>query len=223
MAEAGAPHGTLLLAESQTAGKGRGERRWITNPGTAIAMSLIVRDLDLESEQWLRLFGWGALSITQALKKLGLDVEIKWPNDVLLADKKIAGILINSRWIGEKVDYLVLGIGVNVTSESVPEQVDFPATSVADVLGKPIDREDLLISILSSLETLLGEIVSDSFLEQWRGKLAYRNRDVVINTPTGEISGKITGLSPEGELILTNDDGSELKIGYGELSLRPRS
>jgi BirA family biotin operon repressor/biotin-[acetyl-CoA-carboxylase] ligase len=223
LAEAGAAHGTLVIADSQTAGKGRGKRKWTTIPGTAIAFSLVIRPERLESDRWMRLFGWGAISVVRALKNLGLGAETKWPNDVLMAGKKVAGILINSTWIGETIDYSVIGIGINVTPDSVPAEVDFPAISVVDLLGHSVSREELLISILGSLADLYEAINGSEFLDEWQSKLAYRNQRVVIEAPSGEIEGLLEGLSPKGELILSDDHGKELIVGYGELRLRPAS
>jgi BirA family biotin operon repressor/biotin-[acetyl-CoA-carboxylase] ligase len=223
LAEAGAAHGTLVLADSQEKGKGRGDRVWITLPGTALAFSLIIRPTTLKADQWLRLFGLGALSVTNGLNKIGLKAEIKWPNDVYLEGKKTAGILLTSNWNGEEIDYSVLGIGLNVTPESIPDDAgfDFPAVSIVEVLGSSIEREELLISILSNLEELYGRIATDEFIKEWQSKLAYYNQMVVVQKPQEKITGILRGLTLRGELKLADPSGIEMIVGYGDMNMRP--
>lgn len=223
LAEAGAPHGTLVLADSQTSGKGREGRQWITLPGTALAFSLILRPTNLDVDHWLRLFGLGAISVAEALSGLGLQPEIKWPNDVLLVGKKVAGILVNSAWIGEMVDYSVLGIGLNVTAEAIPDdtELDFPALAVEEALGKSIDREELLTAILSNLEEQFERIDALTLVRDWEKRLAYLDEEVVIEKSGGAIVGKLLGLTSKGELKILKTPGQEEIVSYGELQLRP--
>jgi BirA family biotin operon repressor/biotin-[acetyl-CoA-carboxylase] ligase len=223
LAEAGAAHGSLILAETQEAGKGRGDRKWITVPGAALAFSVIIRPSNLLPDHWLRLLGLGALSVAEALSKLGLKPEIKWPNDVLLEGKKTAGILLNSSWTGNEIEFSVLGIGVNVLPESVPDEIglNFPAVSVVEVLERSIEREELLISILSSLEALYHKLGTLEFIKEWQTKLAYINRKVVVKETQGEVTGIVTGLSQKGELKLAAPNDDEILIGYGDINVRP--
>ncbi len=223
LAESGAPHGTLVLADAQTAGKGRGGRRWITNPGTALAFSLILRPSNLGIDQWLILFGLGALSVAEALSEIGLQPEIKWPNDVLIDGKKVAGILVNSNWTGESVNYSVLGIGLNVSPEAIPDdaELDFPATSIGEALGRSINRTDLLIAILKKLKVLFQQVNSSDLSNAWQDRLAYLNQEVVVKKADGTVTGRLIGLTANGELKLIEKSGNETVIGYGDVSLRP--
>lgn len=223
LAETGAPHGTLVLADAQTAGKGREGRRWITLPGTALAFSLILRPSNLGVDQWLILFGLGALSVAEALSEMGLQPEIKWPNDVLLDGKKVAGILVNSNWMGESVDYAVLGIGLNVSPEAIPDdaELDFPATSIVEALGRSINRGDLLIAILKRLKALFQQLNSPDLSNAWQDRLAYLNQEVVVKKADGLVTGRLIGLTANGELKLIEKSGYQTVIGYGDVSLRP--
>ena len=223
LAESGAPHGTLVLADAQTAGKGRAGRRWITNPGTALAFSLILRPSNLGIDQWLILFGLGALSVAEALSEIGLQPEIKWPNDVLIDGKKVAGILVNSNWTGESVNYSVLGIGLNVSPEAIPDdaELDFPATSIGEALGRSINRTDLLIAILKKLKVLFQQVNSSDLSNAWQDRLAYLNQEVVVKKADGTVTGRLIGLTANGELKLIEKSGNETVIGYGDVSLRP--
>ena len=141
-AAGGAADLSLVVADEQTAGRGRGDRQWFTPPGVALAFSLVNRPSTAEEGSLSLFSGLGAIAVCEALGSLGLHPEIKWPNDVLLNRRKVCGILAEAVWIGEKVDCIVLGIGVNVKPGSVPppDRLNFPATSVEAVLGDAVDR-----------------------------------------------------------------------------------
>ena len=145
-ASQGAPDFSLIVADEQTSGRGRMDRKWFTPPHSALAMSLILRPTTVERAHPSRTTGLLALSLAESLLKLGLAPQIKWPNDVLLSGRKVAGILVESTWMGEELDALVLGMGVNVLNASIPpaDQLLFPATSVETELGYPIERVELL-------------------------------------------------------------------------------
>src|SRR5262245_20447775 len=122
----GAPNLSIVIADEQTAGRGRLNRKWFTPRGSAIACSLIL--YPQEPTHLSRTVGLAALSIADACSRLGLHPQIKWPNDILLSGKKTAGILIETVWAGDKISSLVIGMGVNVAKESVPpiEELKFP-------------------------------------------------------------------------------------------------
>ncbi len=130
---------SIVLADGQTNGRGRLGRKWFTPPQTALAFSLILRPTPAEIKYPSHVIGLGALALTDAISKLGLHTQIKWPNDVLINGKKTAGILVESTWTGEIVDAFVLGLGINVIRASVPpaNQVFFPATSLETELSRP--------------------------------------------------------------------------------------
>src|SRR6266545_2786419 len=111
---------SLVIADEQTAGRGRLDRKWFTPKGAALAFSLILRPRVEEKPFLTRMVGLAALAIADSLRTRGLIAQIKWPNDVLIAGHKVCGILIESVWSGEDVDCAVIGIGVNLLKESVP-------------------------------------------------------------------------------------------------------
>ena len=123
LAAQGAPHLTLITANEQTAGRGRAGRTWFTPPDSALALSLVLRGTCLKAPG--RVPGWAALAVCQTLDSYvqGM-VEIKWPNDILVEGKKICGVLTESEWLGETPQYIILGIGLNVTYASVPPVED---------------------------------------------------------------------------------------------------
>ena len=139
--EGGGPDLALVIAETQTAGRGRLERRWYTPPESALAFSLVLRpgktspglDPDLPPEGTMHLTALGALAVCQALEEqYRLDAQIKWPNDVLVGGCKLAGILAESHWQGSELTGTILGIGINVTRSAIPPGVElsFPAASI---------------------------------------------------------------------------------------------
>ena len=128
-ASQGAPDWTLLVADEQTAGRGRSGRKWFTPPEAALAFSLILRPSADEQRFPARVTGLGALAVVDALVKLEIDAEVKWPNDILIEGRKAAGILVESIWAGDSLEALIVGIGINVLATSVPpaDQLLFPA------------------------------------------------------------------------------------------------
>src|SRR5512136_875543 len=115
----GAPDLALVYAEQQTAGRGRGGRRWFTPPGSALAFSLILRPTPAEQQFPARFSALGALAVCEVLERRGLQPWVKWPNDVLLNRRKVCGILVESTWMGATLNYLVLGVGLNIKPAAV--------------------------------------------------------------------------------------------------------
>jgi len=220
----GAPDLSLVVADEQTSGRGRMDRKWYTPAGTALAMSLILRPTGDERAHPARTTGLLALSLVDALHKLGLSPLIKWPNDVLLNGQKLAGILVETTWMGNELDAMVLGMGVNVLETSVPpdDQVLFPATSIQSVLGRPIDRIDLLLDILTGVLEWRPRLGTDDFLNAWEENLAFRGQQVRVQGGSGDpITGELTGLNPDGSLRLRNEHGKYVTVQFGEVHLRP--
>ena len=219
----GAPDLALVYAEEQTSGRGRGSRRWFTPPGTALAFSLILHPQKGEDRSVARYSGLGAVAVCAALETLGLQPEIKWPNDILLRQRKVCGILAEATWMGDHLETIVVGIGVNISPEAVPasELVDFPAGSVEGELKQPVDRLDLLVEILRALLFWRGRMFTDEFLTAWGNRLAFRGERVSIQTKEGKAKiGKVAGLEGDGSLVLKADDGQEFSMHFGEVHLR---
>ncbi len=220
----GAPDLSLVVADEQTAGRGRLKRKWFTPKGTALALSLIVRPSGRAPLS--RTVGLAALSITDSLTRQGLAPQIKWPNDILLNGRKAAGILIETVWSGADVDSLVIGMGVNVNRESVPplEHLQFPATSIEEELGHPLDRDELLRDILSAFLARRPQMDTDSFLQAWEGLLAFRGEQVQISSNDDDpVMGQLLGLESDGSLRLHDEQGRPIIVRFGDVSLRPAS
>jgi BirA family biotin operon repressor/biotin-[acetyl-CoA-carboxylase] ligase len=224
--EAGAPDQSLVIADAQTRGRGRMDRRWVTQPASALAFSLVLRPTKTEMRT-LRLFSpLGGLAVSRALEqKFGLKPEIKWPNDVLLDRRKVCGILVEASWIGSEMQGLVAGIGVNVAPGSVPpaNEVLFPAGCVEEAAGRAIEREELLKEILQALVYWRHKLGSKAFMDAWEERLAFRNEWVLIEQPGQKvISGQVMGVEADGNLRLRTPDGGETSIAIGDVHLRPQ-
>ncbi len=239
-AESGASHFSIVVADEQTAGRGRLNRRWVTVPGSSLAFSPVLLAPPLPPAQLTRLTGLGALAACQALANLySLNALVKWPNDILLEQRKTGGVLVESRWSGDHLSAVVMGIGINIAPTSIsPEHLPaagltFPVTCVEDVLGRAVDRLELLHGILYELLSWLPRLVTPEFMHAWESRLAYRQQWVEV-TPGAEMQptslgvakpgvtvGKVVGLSNEGSLILLTRSGERVTVQAGEIRLRP--
>ncbi len=216
----GAPDWSLLLADEQRAGRGRGTRRWEMSPGKGLAMSLILRLTPAEKAHITRFTALAALGLVQALWGYGLKGEVKWPNDVLLGGKKVAGVLVETAWMGESVEACVIGMGVNVAQESIPESADLrmSATSVEAAAEQAVDRWALLAEILQAMMALRPLITTDAFMEDWNQHLALRNAWIDFHFSSGVVkSVKILGINGDGKLNLEHKDGSVEAVNSGEI------
>lgn len=218
LATQGALDGWLVLAEEQTQGRGRSQRRWVTATGAALAFSLLLRPSAVEQAHIGRFTALGALSVQQVLSELGLSAQIKWPNDVLVNGKKVCGVLAETLWQGNQAEAVILGVGVNVRAGAVPplEELQFPATSVEDVLGHSIGREVLLRSILEKLFAWRRQLGEAEFLAAWQSVLAFRGQQVQV----GGVIGLLESLTPDGSLLLRLEDGSSAVVMVGDVHLR---
>lgn len=220
MAEAGAPEGTLVLAEEQTHGRGRAGRAWFTPPGSALALSLILRP-PLAAPQAARIIMLAGVAACEAIEQAaGVRASLKWPNDVLVAGRKVAGILVESGLSGEALEYAVLGLGLNVSGSPAPEQVDFPATHLEAEAGRAIDRTTLLRAILAQLQAHYPTLTRDALFENWRARLTMLNEPIELRTETGALTGRAEGVAPDGALIFRADSGEVQHVLAGEVRLR---
>mgnify|MGYP001436469050 CR=1 FL=1 len=225
---------SIVIADEQTQGRGRLQRKWFTPKGSALAFSIILRpSMDGALHSHLsRTVGLAALSMEDACLKHGLAPRIKWPNDVLLNGRKAAGILIETVWSGADVDSLVVGMGANIHAASVPpvEELRFPATSLEDELaGEPPAREEFLFDILSAFISRRKLIATDEFLKAWNVLLAFRGEQVQVTrdlSADGKVSGStvtgiLIGLESDGSLRLDDPKDNAVIVQFGDVSLRP--
>jgi BirA family biotin operon repressor/biotin-[acetyl-CoA-carboxylase] ligase len=222
----GAPDLSLVASNEQTAGRGRQGRTWYTPPGSALALSLVLRPgPEADVTRLARYTALGALAVHSALGRAGAaHAAIKWPNDVLLNGKKTAGVLAETHWSGSQLQAMVLGIGVNVFPASVPDAsgLTFPATCAAAELPGPVDRLGLARSILGAVIEWRTRLPTPEFIQAWEARLAYQGERVRISTGTGQpTEGVLKGLTPEGHLVLAVSGTQESVFTAGEVLVRP--
>ncbi|MBZ2166208.1 biotin--[acetyl-CoA-carboxylase] ligase [Methanobacterium spitsbergense] len=220
LAEEGAEEGTIVIAEIQNRGKGRRGKTWISPPG-GVWMSIILRpDIPPFNAPQLTLVTGVAVAETLQ-KECNLDVGIKWPNDILIGNKKVCGILTEVNASIEKVNYVVVGIGIdmNVDVPLFPPDLQKGATSLKNELNTEINGAILVQKFLLEFETIYNEFKAGKFpeiLKEWRSLSKTIGNNVEVRTRGKTIRGEAVGINKEGILILELEDGSLRKIISGE-------
>ena len=218
-AEKGAAEGTVIIADEQTAGKGRIKRVWLTPKGN-IALSVILYPSVAYLPSLIMLASLAAIHSIEAAT--GLKSQVKWPNDVLINGKKVCGVLIESNVRGDIVDYAIIGIGVNVSLRLY----DFPeiqptATSLSDELGKEVSRLNVIRCLLVEIERLyLALLAGGSIYQEWRDSLVTLGRRVQVKWGETIYEGIAESVARDGSLLLHHSDGSLTKIVAGDVTLR---
>jgi BirA family biotin operon repressor/biotin-[acetyl-CoA-carboxylase] ligase len=220
----GAPHYSLVAANHQTKGRGRDGRKWFTPPNSALAFSLILR-IDKQIEGIQRFSGLGALAVCQALQQnYQQDAQIKWPNDVLLKGKKVSGVLPEALWIGNELEAMILGIGINLTAAAYPKDtlLLYPAISVEEVVGKPIQDDQFLLAVLANLKIWFERIGTPEFITTWEDNLAFRGEEVeIVQGEEQRAGGRLVGLESSGRIIIETKDQGRVSFAASEIHLRP--
>jgi len=225
LAEQGAEEGSVVLAEAQSAGKGRLGRRWESPPGVNLYLSVILRPHILPRQAPLLTF-LSSLAVARTIEaESGLRPTVKWPNDVLLHGRKVAGLLNEMNAETERINYVILGIGVNLNMqrEAFPAELRYPATSLALELGRPIDRSRFCRRLCAELDRLYGEYAAageEAILNGWLAYFDLIGKVVTVSAPDRTLDGVVAGLAPDGALLLRRDDGGVERILAGDV--RPR-
>jgi len=223
-ADDGAPNGFTVTAERQTAGIGRRGRSWESAEGTGIFMSILLRP-KIEPARASMTTLVTAYSIASVLNgQYGLDAKIKWPNDIVLNKKKIVGILTQMQTDTEGIRYLIIGIGVNVNTDTFSPELEDKATSLFRETGQLYDREVLSADILNRLEYNLERFYREmnlGFLKaEYEQFLINKGEQVRIVDHEEEWSGVALGINNIGELLVQRPDGSPESVDSGEVSVR---
>jgi BirA family biotin operon repressor/biotin-[acetyl-CoA-carboxylase] ligase len=223
LAQEGAAHGTLVVADGQSAGRGRFQRSWSTPPRSALALSLVLRPEDITPVGLARLNMIGALAVVESLRSLGLDARLKWPNDVIVPGGKVAGVLAEGSWIGEDLEYAILGIGVNVSPKSVPDRrdVDYPAACVEGELDRKVTRVELLVDIVGRIGSWLGKLDTEQIHPAIEDVLAFRDQSVKISGSKMELMGVLRGLTQNCRLRISLATGEVIILGGEDMQIRP--
>lgn len=224
LAEEGAPHGTLVVADRQTGGKGRRGRSWDSPGGVGIFMSLLLKPkMNAINASMLTLVM--ALAAEKGVREVtGLESRIKWPNDLVLNKKKICGILTEMSTDQTDIKYVIIGTGINVAQTEFPEEIKTTATSLYLESGKRYSRSELIGAIMKAFEEYYEKFMETEdmscLIEEYNQRLVNLNNEVCILAPTGDFRGVSTGINSAGGLMVRLEDGSETEVISGEVSVR---
>lgn len=222
-AEAGAPHGACLVAEYQSAGRGRLERRWCAPAGACLMFSLLLRP-SLGLAEVFGLTNLMAVAICLALERVcGLTPAIKWPNDVYLDGRKLAGILTEFTCRAERLDHVVVGVGLNVNlSPQDLAQIGAPAASLMAASGQAWDRGLILAAILELASALYPPLLAghkDQLTQLYNQRSWLQGRQVEVRQGDRVLAGRALGVAADGALILEQAPGETLLIRHGDVSV----
>lgn len=228
MATDGAEHGEVVVTEQQTAGKGRRGRAWVSPPNLNLYFSAILRP-ELPPHRAPELTLVAAVALAETLSEAGAEARIKWPNDVQIDGLKVAGILTELSANPDQVNFVVLGIGVNLNAqpEHFPEEVRATATSLSQVLGQRVPRAVFTASLWTRLEEWLElylETGFDAVRQRWKALSATLGQEVLVRTDRQELRGVAEDIDVSGALLVRTAEGSLERVLAGDVEqLRPRA
>ena len=224
-ADEGAADFSLVISDEQTKGRGRFNRRWVTRPGSSLAFSLILRPTSAEIEHLSLFAPLCGLAVRDAVKSLfNINPQIKWPNDILIERQKCCGILVEAAWTDGRPTIVVLGIGINITRDSVPPTDGqlFSAACLEDFINSPVDRFSVLQQVLLEIHKWRGLLATPQFFEHWTKHLAFLGEQVmIVQSEKQSIIGVEKGIDQYGNLVLLLENNEEMAFEVGDLHLRP--
>ena len=220
-AAAGAPEGAIVLAEEQLAGRGRMGRSWVSPPGVSLYFTLVLRPT-IEQLRYMAVIA--PLAVSLAIEETtSLTPRIKWPNDVLIDDRKVSGVLIDAKLTGDEVQHALIGIGINVNLDVMAHaEIREIATSLRTELGNEIEREKVLAATLNHIEDLYKRLrAGEAISVGWKERLDTLGKHVKVTIAGGESQeGVAVDADSDGSLIIRRDDGSHVRVEAGEVTLR---
>lgn len=220
-----AKEGTVIIAEEQTSGRGRLGRSWISPKGKGIWMSIILKP-EVQPAKVAKITLIGAAAVNQGLKDIKIKSSIKWPNDIIIEDKKVSGILTEMSCETNRINYVIMGIGINVNLSEKDLNVELKdkVISLKQVIGQDIDRNKLFASVLNHFEELYipfkrNEDISET-IDISRRESILKGKEIRIIKAGIEKTGKALDIDEEGQLIIEYEDGSIERVFSGEVSIR---
>lgn len=224
LAEAGAPDGTVVVAQAQSAAKGRRGRSWMAPAGTGVWFSLLLRP-QIEPEHASMMTLVAALAVEKGIRETtGLLAGIKWPNDVVVDGKKVCGILTEMSADMDSVNHVVVGIGINANISGFPEELQDKATSLFLASEQVVKRAQLLNAVLLAWEEYYGRYLQTEDLsllaKEYNELLAGLDGMVRVLAPKGNYTGISRGINHKGELLVEREDGTVTEVMSGEVSVR---
>lgn len=222
--EKGGEHGTLFVADRQVAGKGRRGRSWDSPAGTSIYMTILLHP-DMLPSKAPRLTLLMALAVAEGIQKVtGLETQIKWPNDIVIHGRKVCGILTEMSAEIDYINYVVIGVGINVNQETFPEEIHERAVSLKAETGTSVKRSELIAAAMESFEKYYEIFLKTGDLsevrEQYNSLLVNINKEVKVLEPGNEYEAYALGINETGELIVRLPGGQKKEVYAGEVSVR---
>lgn len=223
----GAPDGAVLVADHQSAGHGRRDRRWEAPPGSSLLVSVLTRPALDPADLHLVTAAVGVAAAGAVDEVAGVPARLKWPNDLVVAtaagERKLGGILAEAVWSGEHLVAVVVGLGLNVAwPDRLPEELADLAVALNHLTDRPVDRRDLLEALLRRLEPRLADLTSGELLDAWRARSATLGRDVRVELASGEVvTGTAVDLTASGHLLVRTEGGTEEVLAGDVFHLRP--
>lgn len=223
LADSGVADGTVVISNEQTEGTGRLKRKWHSPSNGGIWLSLILKP-DIPPHHAPQLTLLTAVAVVQALKKIGVEAGIKWPNDVLIHGRKIAGILTELHAESDQIHHVIIGIGINInqTYESFPDEIKEIATSVKIEKNQRIDQSEFLQDLFVSLEDLYMIFLEKGFepIKQiWEKHSITIGRKVTVHNSQGTLTGIATGINQDGVLKVVDDDQKSHLVYSGDITV----
>lgn len=225
LAKQGAADGTVVIAEEQTKGRGRMGRNWVSPAGGGVYLSIILRP-NLTPAQVLQIPLIAAVAASKAIKRVTpLQPKVKWPNDIILGGRKVGGILTETSAEIDRVNYIILGIGINVNTPRslLPESVRGLATSLAEECGEYVPRVRFVQHLLTEFEALYHEFLVSGFArvrEEWKALDNTIGATVKVSTGTDEVEGEALDIDGDGFLLVKTIGGEVKRIICGDVQLR---
>lgn len=220
----GMEEGTIIIADEQIAGKGRRGRNWVSPPGTGIWMSIILRpDTQPQNASMLTLIA--GLAVCKVIHQItSMKALIKWPNDIVINGKKICGILTEMNSEIDFINFVVIGIGINVNIPEFPPELDNIATSLMLEGNKKYKRKTLVKKILEEFEVCYNKYLQtedlQGIIDDYNSYCVNIGREVRVISKSEEITGRVKCVTPKGELIISTSNGDDILVTSGEVSVR---
>ena len=231
LADEGKPHGTLICAEAQTGGKGRRGRSWSSPPGEAVYMSLLLKPAinPVHTSMLTLVMGLAAAKacnevLESSLKEEAPKVLVKWPNDLVIEGRKLAGILTELSTEVDYINHIVTGIGINVNTKKFPEEIAATANSMYIATGRTFSRAELAACCMKYFEAYYDTFLQTEDLsalkEEYESLLVNKGRQVQVLEPGHTYTGTALGIQESGELLVEREDGQITAVYAGEVSVR---
>jgi BirA family biotin operon repressor/biotin-[acetyl-CoA-carboxylase] ligase len=220
MARRGSPHFSVVVADCQSKGRGRLKRHWLSEPG-GLFFTIILRP-ELTPVYSYRANFAASYTLARILQTLyEIDARVKWPNDILVGEKKLVGMLTEMEAESDLVTYINIGIGINVNND--PTRQEPQSTSLCQLLDRPTSRKSLLARFLDAYEAQVDLLTDDTVIEKWKRHSMTLNRQVRIVTTQGTHEGMAVDVNDNGALILRQKDGRLKTIVYGDCFVQPQN